>query len=247
MNALSVKVIPKRVPGERALEGEFNLMPIARGKGWKKVGYGDWGRGRSEYGSVVLGDGEKVLKMHIGKIADDKDPFDWARQKQEAVKLFGEVSPPTMVMVVDGVDGPRPAVVQEQIHGKPIYKASLTDEILVPEVLEDLADIMRLTRNGLNNGFALDLSGLRLKTGGIFYEKLLKMCPIFSDNIMIDNEKKVWLVDNVPAYFDYSKKNTWFKFKRKVEIGVLYFWEGLFLSSKIFCRFGNSQRSKIRS
>lgn len=235
MKALSINVLRKEVPNEAVLGDEFKMMPIEKDGPWKKVGYGDWGRGRSQYGSVVLGDGDYVVKMHVGKICnDDRSPMEWATQKRKATEIFSQVSPLTMVMVVDGVDGPRPAILQKEINGKPIYKASFRGEILQPEVLQSLADIMSLTRKGLEDGYALDISGLRLRTGGVVLEKLVKMCPIFSDNIMIDQQKKVWLVDNVPDYYKDKKRGVWFKFKRAVEGVCLSLWEGVFLGTKAF-------------
>ncbi|HWS48590.1 MAG TPA: hypothetical protein VN174_00885 [Candidatus Methanoperedens sp.] len=234
LKALSIGVVRKVEPEKVVLDEEFALLPIERKKEWNVVGHGDWGRGRSEFGSVVLGDGKNVVKMHLGKIDENRDVMGWAKEKHKATEIFEDVAPRTMVLLVEGVDGPRPAILQKEIIGKPIYKAGLKKEILIPEVLGDLAKIMRLTREGLDKGYALDLSGLRLKTGGILWEKFVKMCPIFSDNIMVDTDKKVWLVDNVPDYFGDKKKSVWFKFKRVAEKTALFSWEKVFLGLRFF-------------
>lgn len=245
MKALSIKVEAKRIPEENLLANEFNLMPVSREVLWKRVGCGDWEMGRSEYGSVVLGDGEDVLKMHIGRISKDKEALEWARQKKRAVEIFSEVSPPTMVIVVDGVDGPRPAVLQEQIHGRPIYKARFKNEILTHGVLEDLATIMRLIRKGFHMGYAPDISGLHIKAKGKYFETFLKTTPLFSDNIMIDNNR-AWLVDNVPSYRGSSEKNVRYKLRVGLRSLVLYSWEMLFTGLKFFCKSEDIRRKDVR-
>lgn len=233
LKALSIGVVHKVEPERIVLDEEFALLPIERKKKWEVVGHGDWGRGRSEFGSVVLGDGDNVVKMHLGRINKNREVMDWAKEKHAATEIFEDVAPRTMVLLVDGVDGPRPAVLQKEVIGKPIYKAGLKKEILVPEVLGDLAKIMHLTREGIDKGYASDLSGLRLKAGGLLWEKFVKMCPIFSDNIMIDTDNKVWLVDNVPDYFGDKKKSVWFKLKREAEKVALFCWEKVFLGLKL--------------
>lgn len=235
MRALSVKVIPKRSYDEVLLKEELRLMPVVKDD-WNVVGCGDWGRGRSGGGSVVLGNGENVIKMHLGEIMGRR-PLIWAAQKDKISKMFADVSPPTLVMVVDGSDGPKPAIVQKQIIGNPIYKASLK-EIWAPEVTGDLAKIVKLMRLALKEDIFPDISGLRLKSGHRIIDKLLVLCPIFSDNIMVDRNNRIWLVDNVPEIRQKNIKDVSFLFKRGVVGVILLFWEvalrGLNFSQKFF-------------
>lgn len=158
------------------------------------IGFGDWGRGCSSGGSVVVANEDYVVKYPQGVLRKAFSSDDFSRAAN-MISFHDHVSPPTLLFLADNGQSPVPLLLQERVKGQPICDTPLS-RILTKATLDSLLNIQENALEVFKKTSAVDLCGTRIKTG--LWSKVVNIIPIFGDNILVDYQGKCILVDNFP-------------------------------------------------
>jgi len=195
------------------------------------AGTGDYDQKKSSGGSIVLRyDCDIVAKIPLGNTQDN--PLFKARKMMEAIKFFSGVSPKTLAIVAADENGePKPIVLQKNIDGMAACNTPLS-QLMSLDTLMDIKKIVYRMDEWYSNNKTYDLCGQ--KTSKTRLGRVLSFIPFFSDNIMVDNNGRAWLADNIL----YTKEN--FISKKKglgaMKRFAMHLLPKLFINTLIGCR-----------
>jgi hypothetical protein len=197
-------VVHKTKPDLDLVTTTINNLPVTNKEKLTIHGYGDWSRGRSSGGSVVLSDTNYVLKIPLGQQLDTLPPLAKAKELANTAKKFKDFAPETgfFIAQVDGPNEPAKVVIcQKKNQGKPACDTSF-DRLLLPEVSMQFVTIIDRLLKVLQTENLLDGIGVHLNSSNLIKRIIIRgICglPFISDNFMVDENNQVELVDNVPA------------------------------------------------
>lgn len=224
-------IIPKILPNSDSLALIANRLPIT-GKFTGVKGMGDFDHSRSSEGSFTLGyDSGVVAKVPVGVV--EVDAVIRSLNVQKSIRHFSEVSPKTMVVVADTGEGiPKSVVFQSEVVGTPICDIPVS-KLFDLNILKSLKVIIELMDSWYKENHSYDLCGQKpsqTRTGLV-----ATFIPFLSDNIMVGDDSRVWLTDNIleERPNPFFRKTNFAKFlKRK----ILHFIPLIFIDSLIFAK-----------
>jgi len=214
-------------PRDELIEKAKVNIPVAGIESGEVIGTGDWDSSRSEYGSVVIGLENQVVKIPLGRLK--RDPQVWVENHKGYLGKFNGISPNTHVFLskVDS-DEPKPVIIQDRVCGRQACESTFR-ELMTSQCLSDLRKIVGRVKDIYNEDGIFDLCGQRLtKTAE---SEFIHRIPFFADNIMVTEDGRAVLVDNTP--FNYNE-NQPSKTKRLLNVAAFQLVElGLLTLEKI--------------
>jgi len=186
----------------------------------KIIGSGDWAASISSDHSVAVACGGFAVKMPMGELK--RDPLVLATERLEVSQLYRDISPPTLVIVAaDGEGRPKPVIIQRLIVGTPACETPLR-KLLKIDTLVEIKRVFSKAYGVFEETGLCDFAGQRFsnKTAARF----LALHPFMSDNIIISEDGRVSLVDNIPdcVAHNYSKDISKRKFLRNLRLRVMF-------------------------
>ncbi len=183
------------------------------------VGSGDWAGSISSGHSVAVACGDFVAKIPMGELK--REPLQLANERWEVSKLYNDIAPPTMVIVATDEEGrPKPVIFQRRISGKPACETPFK-QLLKRDTLMEIKQVYLKAYDIFEKTGLCDFAGQRFsnKTAA----KFLALHPFLSDNIMIAEDGKVSLVDNIPdcIVHNYSQERSKRKYFRNFRLRVM--------------------------
>lgn len=230
-------VINKPKPDEALVSSTIDNLPVVNHNGLKLIGCGDWTKGRSSDGSVILAGKGYVLKVPLGEQTYDTTPLDRARKLADIACNFKGVAPLTGFFIarVDGQDKPAKVVIyQKENLGKPACDTPLS-KLLSPEITRQFCTIIDRMIEVLQKDNLYDAAGIHLDNSNVIKRFIIRfICgiPWISDNIMVDENNNVELVDNVPDLETHEITNS--VKKLIISLRLIFSQKLLKLSSQVF-------------
>lgn len=187
-------ILNKEVHNMDTVESAVSTLPFLPSMYSGVIGVGDYKHTRSSGGSCTLDYGEKgVVKLSLGVHCDDV--FLKSKKMMESVRYFEDVAPKTEVIISKADAGiVKTVVIQEKILGIPVCNTPIK-KLLSLNALYGMRKIVTKMNKWYEMTNCYDLCGQ--KSSRTVLGKLLQYIPFFSDNMMIDKEKNVYLADNV--------------------------------------------------
>jgi hypothetical protein len=229
-----------------------NNLPISDIDCLTYLGSGDWARGKSSGGSVVqeVKGSEVVIKYHLGESYQDDSLAEVCNLKK-IVDLHSKHSPKRTDFFIAQIDGKdsRPKIITVQTKNNGVPLCDIPFKTLVQKkVVEQIDSIVKLRLKVFIEHSCHDFAGLQFNVDTKLKRKLIYRLiynlPWFTDNLMMNQDSKVEITDNIPSANTTHFDNKFQQFKNRVKI--LLPWYILKVSS--FClRFYFNFTDKIKA
>lgn len=211
----------KPLPPSGAVDKMVECLPIKPDSktDCKIVGSGDWTGSISSDHSVSVACDDIVVKIPMGELKRDSSKL--TKERFEVSKLYDDIAPPTMIIVATDENGrSKPVVIQQRIHGKPACETSFK-QLLRRDTLIEIKRVYLKAYDVFEQTGLCDFAGQRFSSKIV--AQFLGLHPFLSDNIMISDDGKVFLVDNIPDCYahNYSQDISKRKFLRNFRLRIM--------------------------